>query len=474
MPRQVKIVIWLLLVATFVMILNETLMSVALPRLMSEFGVGAGTAQWLTTGFLLTMAVVIPTTGLILQRFSTRGVFVAATSLFSVGTALAAVAPHFVVLVVGRMIQAGGTAMMLPLLSTTVITFVPVARRGRTMGLISIVIAVAPAVGPAASGLILSALNWRWLFLAVLPIAVLSLAAGAVLVQNITTPRQVRCDLFSLVLSTLAFGGSIFGLSSIGESAGGHASLPLAVPFSVSGVAIVMFVWRQLLLQREDAALLDLRPLRSRSFVVGLAGLLLSMGALFGTLVLLPIYLQNVRGLSTLRTGLLLLPGGLVMGLIAPWVGRLYDRFGPRVLVIPGTSVLALALGAMSTLDTGTPVSRIILVHMLQCLGLGCVLTPLMTHALGSLSPALYAHGSAVLNTLQQLAGAAGTSLFVTVMNTAGATHAQSGEHPASAPIAGIQEAFLWGAGMALLALVASLFTRRSVRTATSHGQALH
>ncbi|MFC9683943.1 DHA2 family efflux MFS transporter permease subunit [Streptomyces sp. NPDC056948] len=473
MPRQVKVVIGLLLVATFVMILNETLMSVALPRLMAVFDVGAGTAQWLTTGFLLTMAVVIPTTGLILRRFNTRAVFLAATSLFTAGTALAAAAPHFAVLVAGRMIQAGGTAVMLPLLTTTVITFVPADRRGRTMGLISIVIAVAPAVGPAASGLILSALSWHWLFLAVLPIALLSLAAGAALVRNITTPERVRCDLLSVVLSTLAFGGLIFGLSSIGESAGGHAPLPLFVPLSVGGAALVLFVWRQLCLQREDAALLDLRPLRIKPFVVGLTALLLSMGALFGTLVLLPLYLQNVRGLSTLRTGLLLLPGGLAMGMIAPVVGRLYDRFGPRLLVIPGTSVVALALGAMSTLDAGTPVSRIILIHVLQCLGLGCVLTPVMTSALGSLSPGLYAHGSAVLNTLQQLAGAAGTSLFVTVMNTVGAEHGRSGAGSA-AQVAGIQEAFLWGVGMAVLALVASLFIRRTAVPATGQGHAPH
>ncbi|WP_413452872.1 MDR family MFS transporter [Georgenia phoenicis] len=460
-PAQVKLVIGILLVASFVMILNETVMSVAIPRLMDEFTVTAATAQWLTTAFMLTMAVVIPTTGLILTRFSTRSVFLAAMGTFTVGTGIAAVAPVFPVLVAARVIQASGTAVMLPLLITTVLTFVPVSRRGRTMGLISIVIAVAPAVGPTFSGFILANLGWRWMFLTVLPIAAIALVVGGSLVKNITTPRAVPVDLLSIVLSALAFGGTIYGLSSIGEAVEGGAAVSPAVPLAVGVLALALFTWRQLGLQREDAALLDLRPFRSRTFTVSLLMMLISMGALFGTLILLPIFLQNVMELSTLETGLVLLPGGLTMGLIAPIIGRLYDRVGPRPLVIPGSVVVATALGLMTLLSAGSQTWHIMAIHVLLSVGLGFLMTPLMTSALGSVRPALYSHGSAILNTLQQLAGGAGTALFITVMSTRTAAGVADGLGPVAAQAGGIHDAFLCGAALAVVAVAFSFLVKK-------------
>lgn len=460
-PRQIKLVIGLLLAASFVMILNETIMGVALPKLMTELSVSAATAQWLTTAFMLTMAVVIPTTGLILQRFTTRAVFIAAMSLFTGGTLIAAVSPSFSFLVAARVIQASGTAVMLPLLITTVLTFVPADRRGRTMGLITIVISVAPAVGPTFSGFILSVLDWRWMFLSVLPIATLSLVVGAVLVKNITEPKSVRFDLLSILLSALAFGGLIYGLSSIGEAATSEVRMSPVIPVGVGVIALVLFVHRQLVLQRGDAALMDLRPFRNRTFVIGVAMMLVSMGALFGTLILLPIYLQNVLGLSTLDTGLVLLPGGLAMGLIAPIIGRLFDRFGPRPLVIPGAVVVASALGLLTLLDETSSTQFVLAVNLALSIGLGFMMTPLMTSALGSLRPELYSHGSAIVNTLQQLAGAAGTALFITIMSTGTADNLAEGMGEAAAQSGGIHNAFLCGAALAVVALGASFLVKR-------------
>lgn len=462
MPRHVKIAIGLPIMAAFVMILNETVMSVALPKLMEEFSVKASTAQWLTTGYLLTMAVVIPTSGLILKRFTTRAVFLTATSLFAAGTLLAGLAPAFGVLLVARVVQASGTALILPLLMTTIMTLVPPARRGQTMGLVSIVIAVAPAIGPTFSGLILESLSWRWLFLSVLPIAVLAVVVGAIMVRNSGEPQAVRFDALSVLLSALAFGGLIYGLSSIGESASGHTPVPPVIPLVVGAVALALFVLRQLRLQRDDAALLDLRVFRTRSFVVSIIVLLVAMAGLFGALILLPLYLQNVRDLTTLKTGLMLLPGGLAMGVCGPVVGRLSDRFGPRPLVIPGTVLMALGLGMMGAIDSHTHLGYVITTHVLTTTGIGFAMTPLMTSALGSLDAHLYSHGSAILNTLQQFAGAAGTALFITVMTKSANSSADSGSTAVEAQADGIQDAFLWGAGLGLLAVAASFLVRRA------------
>ncbi|MFT2752949.1 DHA2 family efflux MFS transporter permease subunit [Clavibacter sp. Sh2088] len=462
LPHGAPLVIGLLVVAAFVVILNETIMSVALPSLMADLQITTATAQWLTTGFMLTMAVVIPATGFILQRFSTRRVFGAAMTLFSLGTLVAAIAPGFGVLLLGRIVQASGTAIMMPLLFTTVLNLVPAARRGRLMGVISIVIAVAPAIGPTVSGLILSSLSWRWMFWIVLPIALVALTLGLWKITNLTTPRKLPFDILSVVLSTLAFGGLIFGLSSLGESAEGDAPLPLWIPITVGVLALAAFITRQVSLQREDRALMDLRTFRSRPFVVAIIMVSVSMMALFGSLIVLPLYLQNVLELGTLETGLLLLPGGALMAILSPIVGRLFDRVGPRPLVIPGAIVVSIALWGMTTmLHEGTSIGWVIAVHLVLNAGLAFMFTPLLTSALGSLPPRLYSHGSATVSTMQQLAGAAGTALFVTVLTTTTVAGLADGQSEVTATAAGVQAAFMIGGFISLAAIVASFFVRR-------------
>jgi DHA2 family lincomycin resistance protein-like MFS transporter len=408
------------------------------------------------------MAVVIPITGFLLQRFNTRPVFVWAMGLFSLGTLIALLAPGFTLLLVGRIVQASGTAIMMPLLMTTVLTLVDPAHRGRVMGNISIVISVAPAIGPTISGLILNAFSWRWLFGFVLPIAIAALILGMVKVQNVSTPRKAPIDVLSVVLSAFAFGGIVYGLSSIGEA----ATTGLAVPVGalvVGAVALAVFIVRQTRLQRSDSALLDLRTFRTRGFTVPIVAMGLSFMAMFGTLILLPIYLERVLGLEVLQVGLLLLPGGLLMGLLSPIVGRIYDRRGPRVLLVPGSIIVSAVLWALSTVDVDTSVWFVLGAHVLLSVGLALTFTPLFTAALGGLPPKLYSHGSAVLGTAQQLAGAAGTALFVTLLTIGAATAVEGSgaEGLAVATASGVGTAFLVGAVISLFGILASVFVRR-------------
>lgn len=454
-------VIALLVVAAFVVILNETIMGVALPELMRELDITAATAQWLTTAFLLTMAVVIPVTGFLIQRFPLRSLFFAAMGLFTLGTVVAAVAPGFGVLLVGRVVQASGTAIMIPLLFTTVLNVVPAHRRGRMMGLISIVISVAPAVGPTVSGLILSVFPWRAMFIVMIPIALVAIALGARWVRNLTDTARVTLDVLSVVLSAVAFGGIIFGLSSIGEAAGGHAVVPVWIPLVLGAVALAAFVVRQLRLAGTDRVLLDLGVFRHSTFSIAVVLVVVAMTTLFGVLILLPLYLQNVLGLGTLPTGLMLLPGGLLMGLMAPIVGNLFDRFGARPLVLPGSIVASLALWGFATLSASTPVGLVVAVHCLLSLGLAFMFTPLMTSALGSLPRPLYPHGSAIVSTVQQLAGAAGTAVFVTLMTVGSASAlADGGTSTVDATASGIHSAFFTAACLSLAVIVLAAFVR--------------
>lgn len=460
-----RLVIGLLLVSTFVVILNETIMSVALPRLMADLGVTASAVQWLTTAFLLTMAVVIPVTGFLIQRLHTRPVFMLAMSIFSAGTLICAISPGIELLIIGRIVQAVGTAIMMPLLMTTVMTLVPPESRGKTMGNISIVISVAPALGPTISGVILNYLEWRWMFILVLPVALAALALGVWRMQNVTTPRYAPLDLLSVIVSALAFGGLVYGLSTLGESAGEGTGLPGWIPVAVGAVAMVIFVWRQLLLQKAERALLDLRTFASKNYSIAVMMMAICMASLFGTIILLPIYLQNVLGLDTLQTGLLLLPGGLIMGLCAPFVGRLYDRFGARRLLIPGSIIVSAVMWALTLVDENTGVAALLTGHIAISVGLALIFTPLFTASLSSVPMRLYSHGSAILGSIQQVAGAAGVALFVALMTLQAANLAAAGATEVTALAGGIRVAFLCGAILSLGAVAAAFFVRKPVET---------
>jgi DHA2 family lincomycin resistance protein-like MFS transporter len=467
LPARDKLVITILLVSAFVVILNETIMNVALPRLMADLGIRPTTGQWLATAFLLTMAVVIPITGFLIQRFSTRALFLAAMGLFAAGTLICATAPGFEVLLAGRVVQASGTAIMMPLLMTTVLNLVPPAGRGVVMGNISIVISVAPALGPTVSGLILDALSWRWIFWIVLPIALASLLIGGSRIVNVTTPRKVPLDFLSVVLAAFAFGGLVFGLSGLGEPAG-VGGVGVAITAAVVGaVALGLFILRQLLLQRSDRALLDLRTFTARNFTFAIAMMCASMIALFGTIIVLPIYMQNVLGLSPITVGLILLPGGLLMGLLGPVVGRLYDRLNPKLLVLPGSLIVSGVLFGLSMVGQQTPVALLVTAHVCLSLGLALLFTPLFSAGLGSLKPHLYSHGSATVGTLQQLAGAAGTALFIAVL--ALVAGAGGGTENVAATASGVRAAFLCGAIVSLSAVALGFFIRKPAESEGHH-----
>jgi MFS transporter, DHA2 family, lincomycin resistance protein len=472
LPARDRQVIAILLVAAFVVILNETIMSVALPRLMVDLDISARTVQWLTTAFMLTMAVVIPTTGFLLQRVSTRTVFLLAMGLFSAGTLLAAISPGFWLLLLARIVQASGTAVMIPLLMTTVLTLVPVERRGVVMGNITIAISVAPAIGPTLSGLVLQFLSWRFMFVLVLPIALASLIYGSRRLVNIGQAGHQKLDLRSVLLSIPAFGGLVYGLSQLGRGASGSE---VALGFIAFGlVCMLVFGWRQLRLTRGEGSspLLDLRAFSYPMYSLSLALLCLAMLALFGMVILLPIYLQTVRGIGSLATGLMLLPGGLLMGLSGPSVGKIVDRYGPRVLTIPGAALLTFTLWQFSNADGSTPIWMLIGLHMLLMLGLACLFTPSFTAGLNPLPPYLYSHGSAILGTLQQVAGAAGTALLVAIMASRTATLTQAGLPPMTALNGGIQMAFAVAAVISIAALVCAFFIRNTKPPMDEHATA--
>ena len=422
-------------------ILNETIMINAIPRLMVDFDVDASAAQWLSTAFMLTMAVVIPITGWFLQRVTTRFAFGLAMATFCTGTLLAALAWSFPVLLVARVIQASGTAVMMPLLMTTLMAIVPDARprprdgqrhaghvggtrarpgRLRRRPAVAVVALDLPrraahrgrASGPSA-------------------------CAGC---KNVGEPVPGTVDWWSVVIAAIGFGTLVYGLTEIG-AVGDHTTAYAALAIGVLGVG--GFVWRQILLQREDKPLLDLRTLKLRVFSISLGAMSVAFMAMLGSMILLQLYLQNVRGMSPLATGMLVMPGGLAMGLLGPRVGRVYDARGSRVLVLPGAVGLLGSMTLLAFLSSSTPTWQILVVHVVLMVSLAALFTPLFTMGLGVLPPHLYSHGSSLLGTTQQVAGAMGTALVVTIMSGRAASQVRegvgSGRRPARGHAVGVR-----------------------------------
>lgn len=482
LDRQDVTVIAVLLVSAFVIVLNETIMSVAIPTIIDDLRITASAGQWLSTGFILTMAVVIPVSGFLIQRLTSRTLFTFAIGSFAVGTLIAALASSFPLLLAGRVVQGIGAAVVIPLLMTTVMTIVPPSRRGAMMGNISVVISVAPALGPTVSGVILNVLPWPFIFWCVLPIAVASLLLGLRSMRNIGQTRKVPIDWVSIPLSALGFGGLVYGLNAVGEGAaqGEISPVAVAVPVTVGAVALLLFLLRQAHLQRSDRALLDLRPFRSRVFTASVVTGSLAFLGLLGSAILLPIYLQQVLGVTPLQTGLTVLPGGLLMGLLGPVVGRLYDRVGPRPLLIPGLGVAAVAFLLLGTVSETTPLWQVLGGHVLLSLGLATVLPSVFTAGLSAVPRRYTSYGSAIFATVQQVGGAAGTALAIALYAVGAAA---SGLSDTAAPeAAGTRLAFLVSAGVFVVALGFAFWVRRSpeedeaegVDTESSSGDARH
>ncbi len=465
--RDNFLLVMIMILGVFVAILNETLLNVALTKIMEEFGIEPSTAQWLTTGYLLVIGVLIPVTAYLIQRFTTRRLFLGAMGLFTIGTFIAAIAPGIELLIIGRLFQAAGTGLLFPLLTNVVFSIVPIEKRGSAMGTIGIVITFAPAIGPTLSGIIVEHFSWRVLFYGVLPIALIVIIFSYMKLKNVTETTNPKIDPLSLLLSTLGFGGIVYGFSSSGEGQGGWSSNEVLIQIAIGVVSLVLFTWRQLTISQP---LLDLSTFKYRIFRMSTIIMIIVMMAMFSAMMLLPIFLQNALGYSPLEAGLVMLPGGIVMGIMSPITGRLFDKFGAKWLALIGLGLVAMTLWQFAFITLSTPYSTIMIFNTLLMLGISMVMMPVMTNALNELPPVLYPHGTAIISTLQQVAGAVGTALLVSIMTNRSARFIENNmlmedaaELRILATVAGMKSAFLFGFGLVVTAWIISIFIKRPI-----------
>ncbi|WP_246880592.1 DHA2 family efflux MFS transporter permease subunit [Sporosarcina sp. 6E9] len=401
----------ILFVGAFIAFLNNTLLNIALPTIMDEFEVKPSAVQWLTTGYMLVNGILIPASAFFIQKFTNRRLFITAMSLFSLGTLVAVIAPTFGLLVVARMIQASGSAMMMPLLMNIMLVAFPVEKRGSAMGLFGLVMFTAPAIGPTLSGYIIEHYSWRTLFGIVLPFAVFTLIYAIFKLRNITPNRDVKIDLFSLVLSSIGFGGLLYGFSSAGDK--GWSAPIVYGTIIIGALALTAFIVRQI---RMDEPMLDFKIYKHPMFALSSAISVVLSIAMFSAMILTPLYVQSVRGISPFDAGILMLPGAVLMGIMSPITGRLFDKYGARAMAIIGLTITIVTTYYLSKLGMDSGYYYIMMLYTVRMLGISMVMMPVMTNGLNQLPMVSNPHGTAMNSTLQQVSGAIGSAVLLTIM----------------------------------------------------------
>jgi EmrB/QacA subfamily drug resistance transporter len=475
-PYHRGLLIILLLVGTFLSLINSTLLTTAIPVIMRDLGIDASAAQWLSTGFMLVNGIMIPVSALLYNKFHTRQLFIGSMAVLLVGTILIAISgDSFAVLLGGRLIQAVGAGIVLPLLQVVMLTIYPPERRGSMMGVFSLVLSISPAIGPTLSGWFIDQWPWHWMFRIMIGLIAAIIIMATMIMRDVNQVSAARIDGLSIILSSFGFGLFLFGVSSAGGRGWGDSFVLACISSGL--LLIAWFAWRQF---RLAVPILELRVFQSSQFTLNtvIGGVIYI--SMMGASVIMPIYSQNIRGLPALQSGMIMLPGATLMAFGSLAAGRLYDRFGARTMVMIGLVFLTLSSVPLAFLNLTTPVPLIAVYISIRYIGIAFGLTPLTIGSMNALPQHLISHGSAANNTVRQIAGSIGIAILVSVMMNFTAMNmpvqALAQSDPAAyqvqklaAQIHGINISFIFAGCFAVIALIMSFFIRDQRRMTVRH-----
>lgn len=456
-----KILLSVLLMGGFLSILNQTILTVALSSFRDIFDVSTTTVQWLSTGFMLVNGILIPITAFLMKRFSTRQLFISAMLFLLIGSFICAMAQSFPILLMGRMIQAGGAGIVMPLMMSVMMFIFPPDKRGSAMGLLGLAMIFAPAIAPTLSGVVLEYLSWRWLFIGIIPFVAIVILLALKYLVNVTETSKVHLDVPSVILSTIGFGAVLYGFSSAGSLGWGNVIVITTILIGV--VTLALFSVRQV---RSEDPFLNLSVFKNKTFAMtSLLTVLVTM-VMYADMILLPMYLQNGLGYSALNSGLLLLPGSIVNAFLSPIAGNLYDRFGAKPLCVIGLLFVIPSMWVVTSLTITVSFTFLMVRTIFLRIGLSFISMPLSTAGLNALPQNLITHGSAVNNTIRQIAGAIGTAVVITIYSTGAASHASdlisqgiTQGISALSSIFATNSAYYFMTILAVIALVTTFFT---------------
>jgi EmrB/QacA subfamily drug resistance transporter len=455
-----------MMIGSFVTILNQTILSTALPNIMGYFEITASTVQWLTTAFMLVNAIMIPLTALLLEKISTRKLFIFSMLAFGVGTIICALSPSFQFLLIGRIVQAVGAGIMVPLINTALLMVFPPEKRGSAMGIYGLVICFAPAIGPTLAGIIIDRWNWHYLFYILIPIVVLDIIFAAFFMKDVIPLKNPKIDLLSIILSTIGFGAMLYGFSIAGKK--GWSDISVVATIIAGTVISSLFIWRQLAMEHP---MLEMRVFKSKTFTLTtVIGSILNISSV-GAGIIVPIFLQTILNKSAFTSGLTLLPGALLMAVMMLISGRLFDKYGVKKLAIPGIILLIIASFPFASLHRDTSVMFIAVLYAIRYMGIALVIMPMQTAGVNALPNKLLAHASAVINMAKQVAGSLGSAVLITVMSNVAASNApdktlaktnvelyKSGMLDAT--LKGVNTTFMFVIALTVISLVISFFLK--------------
>jgi EmrB/QacA subfamily drug resistance transporter len=434
-------------------ILDTTIVNVALPTLSRDLHSSISQIQWVVTGYILSLAAVIPVTGWAARRYGAKRVYLVSLVLFTAGSALCAVAASTTMLVFFRVLQGVGGGMIMPVGQLIMAQVSGPKRMGRVMGIVAMPAMLAPILGPVVGGAILESFHWSWIFLVNVPIGAIAFVLGWRMLPQTDSGDAGRLDTLGLGLLSSGAVAVVYGLSELGSNS--SLTAPSVVWPTLAGLVLVgVFVWHAL---RVERPLLDVRLYANRVFA---AASLTTFGlgaALFGAMILVPLYYQEVRHESVILTGLLTGPQGVGMLLVMPLSGRFSDRFGGGRVAIVGVSILCLGTLPLAFIGTGTSVLAISLVLVLRGVGIGFSFMPAMTAAFASLRPEQLSDATPQLNVVQRIGGAIGVAVLAVVLQRAG------GHAPSGAKLAGaFDTAYWWSLGICVMSLIPCLVLLRA------------
>jgi DHA2 family lincomycin resistance protein-like MFS transporter len=454
----------LLLVGGFMSMLNETALNIAFPHIMAQFNISAGTVQWLTTVYVYVSGIVFLISAFLIERFSTRKLFISSMAFLIAGTIVAFLSTNFPVLFAGRVIQAMGTGILVPLIFNTVLILIPPEKRGATMGMVTLVVMFAPTIAPVLMGFLMGYMDWHWFFVLVLGCFVAIAIAGILFLKNVTEVGHPKLDILSVILAAIGFGGIVISLGGMGDSG---LSPNVTIPLIVGMVSLIIFAIRQLTMENP---MLDLHTFKYPAFTIGIIITMINVMVIFAMVVILPIYLQSALGVTSFMASLVLLPGSILNSFLSLVSGRIYDGHGPKLVISSGLAIMCISMVLLSFLSASTLLTVIVLILICFFIGTSLVMAPNQTHALGNLPPQYYPSGSAIMTALQQIGGAIGSALFVSFMTFGQTNYLQNLANPTTtqqvqALVSGVDLAYLIGAVVLGMGFVLSLFLKHETHT---------
>ena len=411
-----------MLIGGFVGMFSETSLNIALPQLMAQLNVSTGTVQWLVTGYMLMIGLVLPLSSLITKWFTTRQVILFALIDFAVGAAISASAPGFGVLLFGRMIQGIATGLILPLMFTVAMQIFPPYKLGAAMGIVGLVIMFAPAVGPTLAGVVLGISSWRWIFWLFIPFLVIAFLFAVTSLKNIAPVTRPKIDFLSILLSMVGFGSLVVGVSLASDQGWGSAAVLGSIVVGL--VVLAWYAHRQL---TADQPILNLRAFAIPGFRVGAVLVMINFGIILSSMYLLPMYIQKGLLIPVAMTGIIMFPGGLMNAIVSALSGRLYDQVGARTPAAIGFIISMVGALMLALTTAHSAIWYVILAHIILMIGAPLAMSPSQTHGLNSLTGPIAADGSAIMNTMQQVVGAIATAIATSLLGIGQAAYVANG-----------------------------------------------